>query len=251
MTTTAHPPIADPAAWDAHRRELLQAEKELTKQYDRVNAMRRRLPMTLVEKDYRFTGSAGEVGLADLFDGRRQLIVYHFMFDPDWDKGCPGCTGFVNSQGDLSMLAQRDTTMTLISRAPFEKLAAYRRQHGWTLPWYSSFGSEFNYDYHATLDAEVTTIEYNYRPPEEHAAESIPKGESHGLSVFMRHEGSVYHTYSTYGRGVESVTDAYALLDRTPFGRQEDFEDSPAGWPQRPTYGGWGSPFAANSTEEG
>lgn len=240
--TIAHPPIATRAEWLASRRELLVAEKALTEHYDRVNAQRRRLPMVKIEKDYRFDGPDGEAALLDLFAGRRQLIVYHFMFDPEWEKGCPGCTGLVNSLGDLSMLANRDTTMALVSRAPLAKLEAYREQNGWTLPWYSSFGSPFNYDFHVSLDRTVVPLEYNYRSEKEldfRKGEEpwFVQGESHGLSVFFRLEDDVYHTNSTYARGVESLTDSYRLLDQTPYGRQEDFEDSPAGWPQRPTYG--------------
>ena len=137
------------------------------------------------------------------------------MFDPAWDKGCDGCTGFVNELGDLSMLSERSTQFALISRAPLAKLQAYRALKGWDRPWYSSFDSDFNYDFKATTDT----------------------GETHGLSVFFRLGDDVYHTYSTYNRGTESLTDTYRLLDVTPYGRQEDWEDSPSGWPQRPTYG--------------
>lgn len=185
-------------------------------------------------------GPTGKTRFADLFENRTQLIVYHFMFDPAWDKGCPGCTGYVDALGDLSMLTQRDTTFVLISRAPFAKLEAYRKQRGWNRSWFSSFGSDFNYDFHVTLDEKIRPVEYNYRSKAEMLARGAPNqtdGESHGLSVFFRMNDEVYHTYSTYARGVESLTDSYSLLDVTPFGRQEDWEDSPAGWPQRPTYG--------------
>lgn len=231
MTTpVAHPPIVSESEWLAQRITLLKREKEATRQMDRVAAERRRLPMVLVGKDYVFEGPAGKCRLAGLFEGRSQLIVYHFMFDPAWDKGCPGCTGYVDALGDLSMLAKRNTTFVLISRAPFAKLDTYRKQRGWNRPWFSSFGSEFNHDFHVTLDGQVFPAEYNYRPV-------TNTGEAHGLSVFMRLDDGVYHTYSTYARGVEKLTDAYSLLDVTPYGRQEDWEDSPAGWPQQPTYG--------------
>mgnify|MGYP002400712152 FL=1 len=196
--------------------------------------------MVRIEKPYVFDGPKGRVTLAEIFDGKQQLIVYHFMFDPEWDKGCPGCTGFVDSLGDLSLLDERNTAFALISRAPIEKLETYRIAHGWERRWYSSFGSDFNYDFHVTLDEAVAPLEYNYRSKEELLASNKEysfSGESHGLSVFFRLGGDVYHTYSTYGRGVENLTDAYGLLDVTPYGRQEDWEDSPAGWPQRPTYG--------------
>lgn len=239
-TTTAHPPIVSDAEWLARRKQLLTQEKEVTRHYDRVAAARRRLPMVRLEKDYVFEGPQGKRTLRDLFEGRPQLIVYHFMFDPAWEKGCPGCTGYVDALGDLSMLAARHTTFVLISRAPFAKLEAYKNLRGWNRPWFSSFGSDFNYDFHVTLDEKVRPIEYNYRAKAELLATESPnqvEGESHGLSVFFQLNDAVHHTYSTYARGVESLTDAYRLLDVTPFGRQEDWEDSPPGWPQQPTYG--------------
>ncbi len=217
MTTQdlAHPNIATRDAWLAARKTLLAHEKELTKHYDRVSAERRRLPMVKLEKTYMFDGPEGKRSLYDLFDGHHQLIVYHFMFDPAWENGCDGCTGYVNELADLSMLPARDTQFVLISRAPLEKLQAYKTRKGWDRPWYSSFGSDFNYDFQVTTD----------------------KGETHGLSVFFRIDDDIFHTYSTYNRGTESLTDSYRLLDMTPYGRQEDWEDSPTGWPQHPTYG--------------
>ena len=236
MNTTsrpsAHPPVATPAEWLARRTRLLEQEKAVTRLKDLVAAERRRLPMVRIEKDYVFEGPAGKCRLVDLFEGRLQLIVYHFMFDPDRDEGCPGCTGFVHALGDLSMLAERNTSFALISRAPFTKLEAYRKRHGWDRRWVSSFGGDFNYDFHVTIDPKVRPAEYNFRP-----APPEITGESHGLSVFFRLGEEVYHTYSSYGRGVESLTDAYSLLDVTPYGRQEDWETSPDGWPQKPTYG--------------
>ena len=242
MSALPHPPIVTRDTWLASRKVLLQREKELTRQRDKVNALRRRLPMVRIEKEYTFDGPDGKKTLADLFEGRRQLIVYHFMFDPAWEKGCPGCTGLINAMGDLSMLSQRDTTFAIISRAPLDRLDAYKADKGWRFPWYSSYGSDFNYDFHVTLDESVAPIEYNYRDKAEFERRSegkpwVLKGESHGLSVFFRVDGDVFHSYSTYARGCESLTDAYSLLDRTPYGRQEDFEDSPEGWPQKPTYG--------------
>lgn len=209
------PKVVSEGDWQSQRKSLLEQEKELTRQLDRVNAARRRLPMVKLEKTYTFEGPNGKTTLLDLFEGRRQLVVYHFMFDPAWEKGCPGCTGYINALGDLSMLGQRNTSFAIISRAPLAKLEGYKKLKGWQWPWYSSVGSDFNRDFHATNE----------------------KGEAHGLSVFFRIDDDVFHTYSTYQRGTESLTDAYALLDRTPYGRQEDFEDSPPGWPQKPTYG--------------
>jgi predicted dithiol-disulfide oxidoreductase (DUF899 family) len=234
------PPVVSEAEWLDRRKTLLSEEKELTRHMDRVNAARRRLPMVRIEKAYVFAGPSGKASLLDMFESRRQLIVYHFMFDPAWDKGCPGCTGYIDALGDLSMLKERDTSFVLISRAPLEKLQKYAKLKGWPWPWYSSFGSDFNYDFHVTLDENVRPVEYDYRSKAEMEALKVPnptKGEEHGLSVFFRVDEEVFHTYSTYARGTESLTDAYTLLDRTPYGRQEDFEDSPPGWPQKPTYG--------------
>lgn len=240
-TKIAHPDVASREEWLAQRKKLLTHEKEATKHHDQVSAARRRLPMVKLDKEYTFAGPDGPRTLRDLFDGRRQLIVYHFMFDPAWDKGCPGCTGFVDALGDLSMLPERDTTFVLISRAPLPKLEAYKKERGWDRPWYSSYGSDFNYDFHVTLDESVAPAEYNFRSKEELEARGdepyFLKGEQHGLSVFFRLGDDVYHTYSAYARGVEGLTNAYSLLDVTPYGRQEDWEDSPPGWPQKPTYG--------------
>lgn len=236
----AHPNVVGKDEWLTARKTLLEHEKELTKQRDRINAERRRLPMVKLEKEYTFEGANGSVKLVDLFEERTQLIIYHFMFAPEWEKGCMGCTGFVNSLGDLSMLNDRDTTFVLVSRAPLPKLEAYKQLKGWSLPWYSSFGSDFNYDFHVTLDETIAPTEYNYRDKAELERLNGPnviQGESHGLSVFFRLGDDVFHTYSTYARSVESLTDAYSLLDMTPYGRQEDFEDSPPGYPQKPTYG--------------
>jgi predicted dithiol-disulfide oxidoreductase (DUF899 family) len=240
-TTKAHPEIVSRDEWLAERKKLLVEEKEATKHRDRVNAERRRLPMVRIDKEYSFAGPNGPRSLIDLFDGRRQLIVYHFMFDPEWDKGCSGCTGYVDALGDLSMLSERDTSMVLISRAPLAKLEAYKKERGWSLPWLSSYESDFNYDFHVTLDEAVAPVEYNFRDKAELEARGeetyFLKGEQHGLSVFFRLDGQVFHTYSTFARGVEGLTNSYSLLDVTPYGRQEDWEDSPSGWPQNPTYG--------------
>ena len=236
-----HPPIVSPEVWLASRKELLEKEKALTRQHDEINALRRRLPMVKLEKRYDFEGPEGRIALGDLFCGHEQLIVYHFMFDPAWDKGCPGCTGFVDALGDLSMLDERRTAFALISRAPLAKLEKFKAERGWNRPWYSSNGSDFNYDFHVTLDKDVAPRMMNFRDEAEMTARKGQEwtftGETHGLSVFFRTDDGIFHTYSTYARGVESLTDAYPLLDCTPYGRQEDFEDSPPGWPQKPTYG--------------
>lgn len=238
--TVAHPKIVSPEEWRAARVAHLEHEKASTRALDKLRAERRRLPMTRIGKNYVFEGPKGKASLPDLFAGQRQLILYHFMFDPKWEKGCTGCTGYVDAIGDLSMLKDRNTTFALVSRAPLPKLEAYKKLKGWDVTWYSSFGSDFNYDFHVTLDESVTPVEYDYRSKAEMEARNVPNptsGEEHGLSVFFRLDNDVFHTYSTYARGTESLTDAYTLLDVTPYGRQESFEDSPPGFPQKPTYG--------------
>jgi predicted dithiol-disulfide oxidoreductase (DUF899 family) len=236
----ARPPIALRAGWLAARKELLAEEKALTRHRDEVNAKRRRLPMVRIDNPYAFGSPDGEKTLLDLFGGRRQLIVYHFMFDPAWEDGCPSCTGYVNALGNLSYLDTRDTRFALISRAPSAKLERYKVKRGWTVPWYSSFGSDFNYDFHVTFDENVAPFEHNFRTKTElqQLGETrFGQGESQGLSVFFRVDDAVFHTYSTYARGVEGLSNSFSLLDTTPYGRQQAFEDSPPGWPQRPTYG--------------
>ena len=239
-STVPHPKVVSPEEWRAARLAHLEHEKAATKAMDRLRAERRRLPMEKVDKRYSFEGPGGKRSLLELFEGRRQLVVYHFMFDPKWEKGCVGCTGYVDALGDLSMLNDRNTTFAVISRAPLPKLEAYKKLKGWSIPWFSSFGSDFNYDFHVTNDEKVAPIEYNYRNKAEIEARKGPNGmtgEEHGMSVFFRIGDDVFHTYSSYARGTEGLTDAYDLLDITPYGRQEAFEDSPAGWPQKPTYG--------------
>ncbi|CAN5782626.1 DUF899 domain-containing protein [soil metagenome] len=242
MTTTTHPmpPTASKREWLAARTDLLEKEKALTRMRSALAAERRRLPMVEIDASYRFDGPSGALSLLDLFEGRRQLIVYHFMFDPEWEKGCVGCTGYVDalSPVDLETLAERDTSFVLVSRSPLEKLERYRAARGWPFRWVSSFGSDFNYDFHATLDAAVAPVVSNYREaPVGEEPRGLSSGEVPGLSVFFRDGDRIHHTYSTFARGCEELTDSYALLDITPYGRQEDWEHSPAGWPQRPTYG--------------
>jgi predicted dithiol-disulfide oxidoreductase (DUF899 family) len=235
-----HPPIASHEQWLVARKKLLVHEKELTRRYDRINAERRRLPMVKIEKHYVFDGPDGKRDFKALFEGRRQLVIYHFMFDPAWQKGCPSCTRYIDTLGDLSMLHQKDTTFALVSRAPLVKIEAYKKERRWQLPWYSSFGTDFNYDFHVTNDPTVRPPEYNYRSKaenEEHKSPNNLLGEEHGLSVFFAHDDDVFHTYSVYARGTELFCDARTILDATPYGRQQDFEDSPSGWPQKPTYG--------------
>lgn len=180
---TPLPKVVSRDEWRTERLKHLEHEKEVTRHRDRVSAERRRLPMVALDKEYIFDGPEGKRSLLDLFGNCRQLIIYHFMFDPEWDTGCGGCTGYVDALGDLSMLGERDTTFALVSRAPLAKLEAYKAGKGWSVPWYSSFGSNFNYDFHVTLDARVAPVEYNYRASAQ-MAKPI-EGEEHGMSVFF------------------------------------------------------------------
>lgn len=224
MKKTTKPPlpkIVSRAEWKRARAELLAKEKAETRRRDALAAERRRLPMLPIEKEYAFAGPRGKVGLLDLFAGRRQLLLYHFMFAPDVDgwpnAGCPGCSMFIDQVGHLAHLHARDTSFVLVSRAPLVRLKTYQKRMGWTIPWYSSEGSDFNVDF------GVTTKE----------------GETFGLSVFLREGEEVFQTYFTDGRGVEALGPVWTLLDVTPLGRQEDWEDSPAGYPQAKPYQWW------------
>jgi len=229
------PEIATQDEWRAARRALLTREKELTSMQDALNADRRRMPMVRIEKDYRFTGADGDVGLLDMFEGRRQLIVQHFMFDPEWENGCSSCTASVDeiADGVLTHLHARETTFALVSRAPFPKLAEYRRARGWTLPWYSSNGGDFNYDFHVTLDESVAPLELNYRtraeieesPSVQWVLQAGQPLELPGISCFLRNGDDVFHTNTTYARGTEHLAGAYTWLDLTALGRQEDWEE--------------------------
>jgi predicted dithiol-disulfide oxidoreductase (DUF899 family) len=212
----AIPNVVSEAEWSAAPGELLTKEKEATRVLDALAAERRRLPVVLVEKDYEFEGPDGRVEFADLFEGRRQLIVYHFMFGPGEDP-CTGCSSFTDNIADLSHLRARDTAFTLVSRAPYEEIRAFRQRMGWTVPWSSSFGSDFNYDFGVTTGS----------------------GERFALSVFLRDGDRVYRSYVTSSRGVDRLRLDFNLLDLTPFGRQEEWEDSPEGWPQTPAYTWW------------
>ena len=226
------PKVVSEVAWLAARKELLVEEKALTRARDALNTKRRELPMVKIEKDYRFVGPEATVGLADLFDGRRQLIVQHFMFDPSWDDGCPSCTAGSDeiSAGLLRHLHSRDTSLVVVSRAPLEKIERYKAKRGWLFPWYSSHGSDFNYDFHVTIDASVAPVLWNYRTLEE--LETVGMGwlgegssEQPGYSVFLRAGDDVFHTYSMYARGAESLGGSYYFLDTTALGRQEEWEE--------------------------
>ena len=211
---TPMPPIVSRSEWERARADLLVREKELTRLKDSVSAARRRLPMVEITESYTFDTASGPASLLDLFDGRRQLIVQHFMFGTDWDQGCDGCSMMADHIGPLSHLHAKDTSLVLISRAPLAELLPFRDRMGWTLPWVSSESTTFNEDFCATVDGE----------------------ERQAISVFLRDGDRVFHTWSTYARGEEPFMLVFDLLDLTPYGRQETWEDSPEGWPQQPPY---------------
>ena len=208
------PPIVDRATWDDARSVLLQQEKALTRMKDAISAARRRMPMVEVRSDYEFIGPEGPVTLLDLFSGRPQLIVQHFMFAPEWEEGCDGCSMMAEHIGPLSHLHARRTSFVLTSRAPLSRLRAFRTRMGWDLPWYSTVGNSFNEDFGATVDGE----------------------ERQAVSVFLSRDDRVFHTWSTHARGEEPFMVVFDLLDLTPLGRLEEWENSPPGTPQEPTY---------------
>jgi predicted dithiol-disulfide oxidoreductase (DUF899 family) len=215
------PPVVSPAEWEAAHEALLAKEKEATRARDALAAERRRQPMVRIDKPYVFEGPDGKASLLDMFEGRRQLILYHFMFAPDvhgWPSaGCDGCSMFVDQVGHLAHFHARDTSFALVSRAPLQNIQPFKERMGWTIPWYSSDGSDFNTDFGVTTD----------------------RGETFGLSVFLRDGDEIYRTYFTNRRGVEALGSVWSFLDLTPLGRQETWEDSPEGYPQTPPYEWW------------
>ena len=228
---TDDPQIVTGERWLEARRELLAREKELSRRHDAISAARRALPMVEITEDYRFEGPAGQVGLIDLFDGRSQLLVYHFMLGPEAEAGCPACSFTMDYVGPLEHLHARDTSFAAVSRGDFATLHRYRERMGWTFPWYSSLGSTFNYDFHVTLDAAVAPVTYNYKDQAE-LERADPawrdwSGEEHGVSAFLRRGDRVFHTYSAYARATEILMGAYNWLDLTARGRQEHWEPEP------------------------
>ncbi len=206
------PPVVSAQEWRAARETLLKKEKDMTRAMDALAAERRRMPMMRVDKNYVFEGPDGAASLLDLFEGRRQLIVYCFMWH-DVDNVCSGCSMFTDNVGHLAPLHARDTSFALVSRGPLADILRVKERMGWTIPWYSSLGNDF----HDDMDA----------------------GDGFGLNVFLRDGDDVYRTYFTTGRGVERLGSSWTFLDLTPFGRQETWEDSPNGWPQTPPYAWW------------
>jgi predicted dithiol-disulfide oxidoreductase (DUF899 family) len=211
------PTVVSPAEWQADRDRLLVKEKAATRARDELAAERRKLPMVRIEKSYVFEGPGGEVALLDLFEGRSQLIVYHFMFAPGTKHVCEGCSLFVDNLGHPAHLHARDTSLAVVSRAPLAEIAPFKRRMGWSVPWVSSFSSDFNDDFGVTIDGR----------------------ETFGLSVFLHDGASIFRSYFTNGRGVEALGSNWTLLDLTPLGRQEDWEESPDGRPQTPPYEWW------------
>ncbi len=243
--------------WFTARLELLEAEKELTRRSDELARQRQELPWVRIEKEYRFETDEGRGSLVDLFRGRSQLIVYHFMFGPDYTAGCPACSAIADGfDGFVVHLANHDVTLGAVSRAPLEKLQAYKRRMGWSFPWASSFDNDFNYDFNVSYTEEQQesgSLEYNFRPfevgpPPEMAAEgplaewaattgtdwSTYAREAPGLSAFALDGGAIYHTYSAYARGLDGLWGMYQWLDRAPRGRNETrTDDAPLNWFRR------------------
>ena len=209
------PRVVSEAEWRAARRDLLAHEKAHTRYADALAAERRRLPMVRVEKDYELVGSEGPVGLIDLFEGRRQLIVIHNMLQPDDASPCPGCAMFADNMGHPAHLHARDTSRAMVAEAPIDEIEAFRRRMGWGVPWYSVLGSDFNRDFDVV-------------PP-----------RPFGVNVFLREGANVFRTYHTTARGMEALGSTWSYLDLTPFGRQETWEASPEGRPQAPPYEWW------------
>ena len=217
--------------WLKARLELLAAEKEFTRQRDALTRRRMAMPWERVEKSYQFEGPSGALSLADLFDGHSQLIVYHFMLGPDWEEGCRSCSFWAdNFDGIPIHLNHRDVTFTAVSRAPLPKIEAYKKRMGWSFPWVSSYGSDFNYDFHVSFTEDQLAagkVDYNYGLVE--GFEELP-----GLSVFYKNErGEVFHTYSCYARGIDMVNGAYQFLNLVPKGRDEDGFEFSMEWVRR------------------
>jgi predicted dithiol-disulfide oxidoreductase (DUF899 family) len=214
--------------WLSARKELLAKEKAATHARDALAAERRKLPWVKIDKNYVFETPEGKKSLAELFNGRSQLVIYHFMFGPDWNEGCPSCSFLSDHMaGAIPHLAARDVTLTMVSRAPLAKIAPFKKRMGWKFPWVSSYGTDFNHDFHASFTKEEAKgkVDYNY------TLQEFPSEEAPGMSVFYKDEnGDVFHTYSTYGRGLDALVGAYVILDLVPKGRDEDHLDFSMEW---------------------
>jgi predicted dithiol-disulfide oxidoreductase (DUF899 family) len=223
------PKVVSHTEWLRARSEFLAKEKEFTRLRDELSRQRRALPWEKVEKRYEFNSTNGKLPLADLFDGRSQLIVYHFMFGPGWEAGCPSCSYLADHFDGLSIhLANRDTTLAVVSRAPLNEIEAFKKRMGWKFPWVSSFGSDFNFDYHVSFTPEEKAsgkVYYNYAEGE------FPSEEGPGVSVFAKDAaGNVFHTYSSFARGLDILVGAYNFLDLVPKGRDEDGFEFTMAW---------------------
>jgi len=221
MRQIEHPKVVSRAEWIAARKELLKKEKDLTRRKDALSAERRELPWVRVEKEYTFDAPGGKVPLADLFEGRSQLIVYHFMFGPEWQEGCPSCSfNMDHTDGATVHLGQRDVSFAAISRAPLPKIEAFKKRMGWRFTWVSAYQNDFNRDYHVSFTKEEMAkgkVDYNYDLME------FPSEEAPGISVFYKDpSGGIFHTYSAYARGTETSIGAYNYLELVPKGRDED-----------------------------
>src|SRR3979411_1843863 len=226
-----HPEIVSEAEWLVARKDLLAREKEFTRQRDALSAARRQLPMVKIDKEYVFHGPEGSETLADLFDGRSQLIVYHFMLGPGWEEGCKSCSYLADHfDGANWHLPHRDATFVVISRAPLAEIKPYQKRMGWRFKWLSSHGNDFNFDYHVSATEEEKAKDemfYNYETGE------LMSDEMPGLSVFYKGEdGQIFHTYSTYARGLDILVGTYNFLDFVPKGRDEN-PDSTMDWVRR------------------
>lgn len=240
---SASPPVVSREEWLIARKKLQAQEEEAARTLAALDAARQKLPVVEVGKEYVFEGPDGKVTLLDLFEGRGQLIVYHFMFDPDWDAGCKFCSYLVDNIGHLSHLHARDTSIALVSRAPMAKIARFKERMGWSVPWYSAFGSDFNHDFHVTQDESVAPVEYLFKTKAELLAEGLDQmtsGEQAGLSSFVRNGDTVHHAYSTYGEGTALLHGTDNYLEFTPQGRPVFAEKN--GWLRHhdgyPTSGG-------------
>ena len=242
MTPTENlPEVVSREEWLVARKELLLREKEVTQMQIQVNADRRRLPMVRIDKPYSFEGPNGTVSLLDMFEGRAQLVMHHFMwlFDTDADGNerprdyaCPSCSSAADGiPQHLRQLHVRNTTLVAVTRTPYDKIDAFRKRMGWTFPWYSSWDSDFNYDFHTSIDERVAPVQIWYRSEDELAAAGTPytpqtmRGDWPGISTFLRVDDEVFHTYSTFGRGIEEFHNGYNYLDLTALGRQEAWEE--------------------------
>ncbi|MGC0772041.1 MAG: DUF899 domain-containing protein [Candidatus Acidiferrum sp.] len=228
QSTKEQPRIVTQAEWIAARKELLVKEKNLTRQRDALAKERSKLPWVKVDKKYEFETASGKKTLAQLFGGASQMAIYHFMFGPDWEQGCPSCSLLGDHMDGMGIhLAQRDVKLTMVSRAPLARIEEFKKRMGWKFPWVSSYGSEFNFDFGVSVAKEELGKEqiYNYSPSK------FPSEERPGLSVFYKSaNGEMFHTYSMYGRGLEDLMGVYMILDRVPKGRDEGGLSFPMAW---------------------